>query len=408
MPSILVRSAFATVLALGAAGCKKAAGPPDGGKKAPVPVVVDEVQRKDMPIIVRSIGRVTSPATVSVKPQVTGIIAQVHFTDGQAVKKGDPLFTLDKRSFEVALDQARATQAEAQTKAANAVEQAKRYSSLDQTGGVSKDEVAGYQATAKAALSTVQVAAAAVKGAELQLEYCSIRAPIDGRAGKALVTAGNVVTANSTELVVLNQIAPVEVTFAVAEQQLPAVQRSVAAGKPKVTARTSGTERQTAEGELTFVDNTVKASTGTLELKASFRNEPQILWPGQFVGLRLEVGIDKNAVVAPASAIQDGQDSAFVFIVRPDKTAEMRKVVVDRTASNESVIKSGLEGGESIVVDGQSRLTTGSAVEIVPPAEAPVQPAAASGTTASPQPTQTSAPPPAAPAQEKPETPKKP
>jgi multidrug efflux system membrane fusion protein len=353
---------------------KPAAGPPGGGKKQVVPVVLGEVVRKDMPIIVRAIGRVTSPATVSVKPQVTGRIAEVHFTDGQALQKGDPLFTIDKRPFEVALDQARASMAEAQTKATNAGDQARRYTSLDKTGGVSKDEVAGYEAAAKAALSAVQVAAAAVKGAELQLEYCSIRATINGRAGKALVTAGNVVTANQTELVILNQIAPVEVTFAVAEQQLTAVQKSVAAGKPKVTARTSGIDRQTAEGELTFMDNAVKAATGTLELKASFRNEPQILWPGQFVGIRLQVGVDKNAVVAPAAAMQDGQDSSFVFVIKPDKTAEMRKVVVDRTVNEEAVVSSGLEGGEAIVIDGQSRLTTGSTVNIIPAAEAPVQP----------------------------------
>ncbi|MEA3207202.1 MAG: rane fusion protein multidrug efflux system [Chthoniobacter sp.] len=215
-----------------------------------------------------------------------------------------------------------------------------------------------------------------MKAADLQLDYCSIRGPIDGRVGKALVTAGNVVTANQTDLVILNQIAPVEVTFSVAEQQLTAVQRGMAAGKPKVTAKTSGLDRQTAEGELTFVDNNVKAATGTIELKAAFRNDPQVLWPGQFVGLKVEVGIDQNAVVAPAAAVQNGQDSAFVFVIKPDKTAEIRKVVVDRTVSDESVIHSGLEGGEQIVIDGQSRLTAGSSVEILPPEAAPVPPAA--------------------------------
>lgn len=358
-------------------GCHKQNSPSIAGhRKNTVPVVIAEVIRKDVPVTVRAIGRVTSPASVSVKPQVTGLISEVHFTDGQPVTKGDLLFTIDKRSFEVAVDQARAAMAEADTKAKNAADQAKRYTALDRTGGVSKDEVAGYEAAAKAALSTVQVAAAAVKNAELQLEYCSIRAPIDGRVGKALVTAGNVVTANQTELAIVNQIAPVEVTFAVAEQQLTAVQKSMEKGRPKVTARTSGVDRQTTEGELTFIDNAVKAATGTLELKASFRNDPQVLWPGQFVGVRLEVGVDRNAVVAPAAAIQEGQDSSFVFIVRENNTAEMRPVVVDRTANEETVIRSGLEGGEKIVIDGQSRLTTGSTVEILPPEDAPIQPPA--------------------------------
>jgi multidrug efflux system membrane fusion protein len=199
------------------------------------------------------------------------------------------------------------------------------------------------------------------------LDYCTIGTPIDGRAGKALITAGNVVMANQTDLVIVNQLAPVEVTFSVAEQQLTAIQRAMSAGKPKVTARTSGLDRQTAEGQLVFVDNNVKASTGTIELKAAFRNDPQVLWPGQFVGLRVEVSVDKNAVVAPASAVQEGQDGAFVFVVKPDHTAELRKVEVDRTANEEAVIRSGLEGGEKIVIDGQSRLTVGSSVEIVPP-----------------------------------------
>jgi len=325
-----------------------------------------------MPITVRAIGRVTSPATVAVKPQVTGTISEVHFTDGQAVKKGDMLFTIDKRPFEVALEQTKASRAEAQTKADNAREQAQRYATLGKTGTVSKEQAADFDVAARAALSTVQVAAAAVRAAELQLEYSSIRAPIDGRAGKALVTAGNVVTANQTDLVVLNQIAPVEVTFSVAEQQLTSVQRGMADGRPKVSARTSGLDRQTAEGELVFVDNNVKAATGTIELKAAFQNDPQVLWPGQFVGLRVEVGIDRNAVVAPAAAVQNGQDSMFVFVIKPDKTAEIRKVTVDRTANEESVVTAGLEGGEQVVIDGQSRLTAGSAVEIVPHEAAPL------------------------------------
>ena len=340
-----------------------------------VPVVIGDVTRKDMPVTVRAIGRVTSPATVSIKPQVTGTISEVHFTDGQAVRKGDPLFTIDKRPFEVAAEQSRASFAEAQTKANNAGEQARRYASLDKSGTVSKEQVADFEATAKAALSAVQVAAAAVKSAELQLDYCSIRAPIEGRAGKALVTAGNVVTANQTDLVVVNQLAPLEVTFSVAEQHLVALQRALATGKPKVTARTSGLERQTAEGELVFIDNNVRATSGTIELKAAFRNDPQVLWPGQFVGLRVQVGLDANAVIVPAAAIQDGQDSPFVFIVKPDKSAEMRKVTVDRTTDDQAVIRSGLQGGEKVVIDGQSRLTAGSTIEIVPPNAAP-QPAA--------------------------------
>jgi multidrug efflux system membrane fusion protein len=361
--------------------CNRNKAPAGAGKKAPVPVVIGEVARKDMPILVHAIGRVTSPASVSVKSQVTGNISEVHFKDGQTVKKGSLLCTIDQRPFEVLLEQARASYAEAVVKADNSQAQADRYSALGKVGSVSKEQAADFVATAKSAHALVQVAAAVVKSAELQLDYCSIRAPIDGRAGKALVTAGNVMTANQTDLVVINQIAPVEVTFAVAEQHLPAVQRGMAQGHPKVVALTSGVEGQSVEGELVFVDNNVKASTGTIELKAAFKNDRQVLWPGQFVNLELEVGVDRQGLVVPSAAVQQGQESAFIFVVKPDKTAGMRKVTVVRTVGEEALIGGGIESGAQVVIDGQSRLTLGAPVEIVPKENAPMgaaQPAAAS------------------------------
>lgn len=365
-------------IAVALSGCDRKGADSKAPARPVVRVVTAEVIRKDVPLVVQAIGRVSSPSTVSVKPQVTGPIADVHFTDGQAVRKGQPLFTIDTRPFEVALEQAVATRAEAEAKAENARDAARRYESLGKTGTVSKEQAADYDVAAKAAEATVQVAEAAVKSAKLQLEYCVIRASIDGRPGKALVTAGNVVTANQTDLVIVNQIAPVEVTFSVAEQQLKAVQQSMANGKPKVSARTSGADRQSADGELVFVDNAVKAASGTIELKAAFPNEPQVLWPGQFVSLRVTVSVGRDAVVAPAAAVQSGQDSAFVFLIKADKTAEIRKIVVERTFNEDAVIRSGLEGGETIVIDGQSRLTSGSKVEAVPPvAEQVTEPHAA-------------------------------
>jgi multidrug efflux system membrane fusion protein len=381
---LLLASALAAVAVTGCEREELNAGAAKGGGRPTVPVVVAEVVRKDVPNLVRAIGRVTSPATVSVRPQVTGSILRVHFIDGQMLKAGDVLFTIDPRPFEVALEQARAAHAEAKAKADSAGEQARRYESVARTGSVSKDEVSTLRATAKAAEATAMVAAAAVKGAELQLEYCQIRSPIVARAGKALVTAGNVVTANQTEMVVLNQTAPVEVTFAVAEQHLPAIQRAVAAGRPQVTVRTSGAERKEAVGELTFVDNTVKPTTGTLELKASFANEPQVLWPGQFVGLRVQIGLDQNVVVAPAAAVQSGQESPFVFVVNEDRTVDLRPIQTSRTESEETIVTAGLEGGEQVVIDGQSRLTEGATVSIVPPDQAPMPPEEAAPAPAQP------------------------
>ncbi|MCC6954671.1 MAG: efflux RND transporter periplasmic adaptor subunit [Deltaproteobacteria bacterium] len=369
-------------LSLAITGCSSDRSGGGTGNKPLVPVVVAEVGRKDMPEFVHAIGRVTSPRTVTVKPQVTGTILEVSFTDGQAVMKGDPLFIIDKRPFEVALEQARATYNDSKTKADYAREQATRYAALGKTGAVSKTEASDFDIAAKAAASAVEVAAADVKSAELKLEYCLIRAPIGGRVGKALITEGNVVTSDTSELVVLNQLAPVEVTFAIAEQKLDAVQRAMADGKPIVTARVPGNADQTATGELVFVDNAVKPATGTIELKAAFQNEPQLLWPGQFVRILLEVGIDRGAVVVPAAAVQDGQDSKFVFVIKPDNTAELRKVNVARTQNDEAIVIDGLAGGENVVIDGQSRLTIGSTVDIVPHASAPLPPTPVSSTPA--------------------------
>ena len=356
----LTTATAALLLATGACSRQKA-GPP---KNPTVPVLAGEVTRKDMPVLVKAIGRVESPATVSVKPQVSGQISEVHFAEGQAVKKGDLLFTIDPRPFEAARAQAQAALAQAKAQASNAADQAKRYTQLDRSGTVAKEQVDQLQSASVGAAAAVEAAAAALQTAQLQLEYCSVHAPISGRVGKYLVDPGNVVRVNETDLVVINQIQPIEVTFSVAERHLPEIQARMAEGKLSVKATADGQTGNPPEGELTFVDNAVKTTSGTIDLKATFANDPQVLWPGQFIEAELLLRTEQEAVVAPSRAVQSGQKGNYVFVIKPDFTVEPRPIALDRTIDNDAVIREGLKGGEKLVVDGQSRLVPGSKVEI--------------------------------------------
>ncbi|MDZ4405636.1 efflux RND transporter periplasmic adaptor subunit [Prosthecobacter sp.] len=372
------RVACAALLLAGVAGCSKetATGPP---KQSVTPVLVAEVVRKDMPVTLRAIGRVSPIQTVTLKPQVTGRIAEVHFKDGQDVKKGDVLFTIERKPFEVALGEAKALLAQATAQAGNAKDQERRYQTLSKDGAVPQKELELATVNVKSASSQTAVAEATVQKAEMNLAYCDVRAPIPGRAGRVLADVGNVASAYQTDLVVINQIEPIEVTFAVPEQQLPALQRGMNAGALKVTANTSLPERLTVEGQLEFLDNTVKPNTGTIDVRATFKNTPQILWPGQYANLGVEVKVDKNAVVAPARAVQPGQNGTFVFMVLPDMTVRAMNVVVARMVENEAVISSGLEGGEKVVIDGHDRLRDGGKVSIKPGLEGSPSPDATAG-----------------------------
>ncbi|MGV3662107.1 MAG: efflux RND transporter periplasmic adaptor subunit [Prosthecobacter sp.] len=350
---------------LGVAACGKkddqAAGPPRQGA---TPVLVGEVVRKDMPVNLRAIGRVTPTQTVTLRPQVTGQIEKVHIRDGQDVKAGDVLFSIDRRPFEVALSEAKAGLTQATAQASNAMEQERRYQTLAKDGAVPQKELETAMANAKSAAGLTSGADATVQKAELNLSYCDVKAPISGRAGRVLADVGNVASAYQTDLVVINQIEPIEVTFAVPEQQLPSLQRGMGTGTLKVNAHTSLPERLDVEGHLEFMDNTVKPNTGTIDMRATFKNDPQVLWPGQYANLSVEVSVDKNAVVAPARAVQPGQESTFVFVVQPDMTVRATNVVVARTVENEAVISEGLQGGEKVVIDGQDRLKDGGKVNI--------------------------------------------
>jgi len=327
-------------------------------------VLAGEVGRADVPLIVKAIGAVRPPATVTIKPQVGGQIAEVHFKQGQEVKKGDLLFTIDKRPFDVAYAQAQASLEQAKAQAVNAEDQSTRYRALSKTGAVAAEQFEQIKLTLRTTAATVKAAEAGVQNAQLQLDYCDIRAPLEGRVGKFLVDPGNVVQANQTDLVVINQLDPIEVQFAVAERYLGEIRRYSGEGELKVVAVPDGKELRPVEGKLIFVDNAVKSATGTIELKGVFGNNPKVLWPGQFVDVELWLTTDRDAVVAPASAVQAGQEGQFVYVIKADQTVEARKVVVARVNDDAAVIREGLKGGEKIVIDGQSRLGPGAKVEI--------------------------------------------
>lgn len=357
-------------LAIGLAACSPSEDPNAAASKRPppsVPVVVATVEQKDVPVKLLAIGNVRPRATVAVKARVTGQISEVLFTEGQDVKAGDVLVKIDPEPFEVTLAQAQARLAQATTQADIARKQADRYKNLSQSGGVSREEVDNFISTADAANSNTVAAAAMVKEAELQLSYCTVISPITGRAGRRAVDAGNVVLADATDLVVINQLRPIEVIFAVPEQYFGDIQRYTNLGELKVTITPSGSVSQEIDGVLSFVDNAIKSATGTLEMKATMANEDLTLWPGQYGEVALTLTTQPDALVVPATAVQTGQDGQYVFIVKDDSTVDVRPVTVERTLGAEAIVSKGLKKGEVVVIDGQLRLVKGSRVEMKPP-----------------------------------------
>jgi multidrug efflux system membrane fusion protein len=363
--------AMLAAIFLMAAGCKgnasekEAADPKRQGTA--MPVTVAEAVEKAVPIEVRAVGAVEAYVTVTVKAQVEGEVTAVHVREGQCVKTGDLLFTIDSRPFEVRLKQMQADLARDKALLENARALLERNASVVGKGYVSEEQYDQAAANAAALEATVQADEAAVEDAQIQLTYCSIRSPITGCAGEIFVDQGNVVKANDADypLVVIKQIRPVYVGFSVPERYLTAVRKYSAAGKLIVTAAPAGHDDEPIKGELTFVDNTVNTATGTILLKATFANADQTLWPGQFVNVALQLASQPRAVVVPSQAVQTGQDGPFVFVLKPDHTVEFRPVGVDRTVGGESIIAKGLQPHDQVVTDGQLRLFPGALVNIV-------------------------------------------
>ncbi len=358
---------FASVVALcvlgAAVGCsrQKAAPPAEA-----VPVRVGTVVQKDVPLQLRNVGTVVPINAIAVRALVAGEILQVHFREGQDVKKGDLLFTIDPRPYEAALAQAEAALARDRAMSTNADADVKRYEDLVKKDYVTRQQYDSAKAQSEATQATARADQAAVERARLDLAYCSIRSPIDGRTGSVMVQVGNVVKANDAVLVSINQVSPIYLSFTVPERDLEAIRQHQTAGHLPVDAVDAVGGKTLARGELTFLDNAVDRTTGTITLKATFANGDRALWPGQFVNAELTLSTEKNVVVAPPGAVQNGQQGSYVFVVKADGTVDSRPVQIARTARGGTVIAKGLSPGDRVVTDGQLRLVPGTKVEILP------------------------------------------
>ena len=327
-----------------------------------VPVVVAKVTQRDMPVQVTAIGTVEAYSTVTVKSLVDGEIQKAYFREGQDVKKGDMLFSIDPRPFQVALHQAEANLARDEAQAQYAKNEARRYTQLQKEGIVSQIQHEQFTSNSQALDAAVRADQAAVENAKIKLSYCSIYSPINGRTGSLLVHPGNLVKTNDTSLVVINQVTPIYVDFSVPEQFLGQVKQHKARGRLRVLAYPSSDKSNASAGTLTFINNTVDSNTGTIELKGTFANGDRRLWPGQFVSVVLDLTVDRNATVVPSQAVQTGQTGQYVYVVKPDQTADLRPVTVGSTLSGFTIVDKGLNPGETVVTNGQLRLFPGAKV----------------------------------------------
>ncbi len=357
----LILPVVAALLAL--AGCSRS------DKKSqktagPVPVLAAKAVTTNMPVRISAIGNVAPFTRVSVRSQVTGQLQKTHFKEGEEVRQGDLLFTIDPRPLQAALSQARASLARDTAQAENARIQFTREEKLLAQKVASQEEYDSAKASYEALVGTVAADQAVVSNAVLNLEYTQIRAPVDAVAGAQQVYPGNIVKSPDDEMVVLNQIHPVQVSFAVPEYHLAEIKRQSGDHSIPVTATFTGLTGAAPTGELTFVDNAVNQQTGTIQLKATFSNEDDRLWPGQFVQVELTVSEITNAIVVPSQAVQTGQNGEYVFTVKPDQSAEMRPVKVGENSEGLTMIASGLKAGEIVVTDGQLRIVPNAKVVV--------------------------------------------
>lgn len=362
----IFRARTAALLALPtllAAGCGK----PAAEHESAVPVRVATVQAIAAPYTISANGVVEPLQTVTVEAQVGGILDTVAFHEGDEVKAGDVLFRIDPRPFQAALRQAQAALARDAAQAENARRDADRYRALVAKDYVTKSQADQAEATARALNATLQADSAAVESARLNLAYSVIRAPIDGRTGSLLVRRGNLVKANADPLVVINQIHPILVRFPVTQPEFLTLERRSTQGAPvPVRVATADSMPLDESGTLTFIDNAVDSLTGTVTAKARFANAKRSLWPGEFVRVTVQLGVQQNALAVPSAAVVSGQNGNYVFVIDQQRNAQVRPVLAGRAVGALTVIDSGLVAGEQVVTDGQSRLVAGSKVDAHP------------------------------------------
>jgi multidrug efflux system membrane fusion protein len=349
------------------AGCSKQAAAPKqakGAGGAPVPVLAGKVVEKSAPVQITAVGNAQPYTKVAIRAQITGQLSKVHFQEGQTVKRGDLLFTIDPRPAQAALDQVQANLVRDKAQLENAKVDFERQKKLFDSKISSREDYDKAQAALDALRGTVLADQAAITNAALNLEFTSIRAPMEGRTGNVMVHEGNIVKAETDILVEINQVQPIFVSFSVPEQYLSGIKQRLREGPLKARTSYPGMEGAEPEGSVSFLNNMVDATTGTIQLKAVFTNANNVLWPGQFVQVTLTLQEQLNAVVAPAQAVQIGQAGEYVFVIKGDQTVELRPIKAGATKNGESVIQSGLKPGETVVTDGQLRLVSGSRVEV--------------------------------------------
>lgn len=353
---ILADVAAVFTVTLLATGCSRESDARTSGGDAGVPVSVAVAIQRDVPIQINAIGWVEAFRSVTIKPQVDGLLTEVHFTEGQELRAGDKLFTLDARPFQAAVQLAEANLLRDQAMADDAAHDYERTLELFQKKAAAERERQRSQADYEAKLAQVKADQAGLESAKIRLDYCSIRSPIDGRIGAKLVDVGSSLKANETALVIINQIEPIFVSFSVAEKHLDAIKQAQAAGPVPVSAAMPGDSEPIEQGELAFIDNQVDSLTGMIRLKATFANKAHRLWPGLFIDVTMTVATLKDSVVIPTEAVQVGQAGPFVYVLKPDQTVEMRPIELGDTQTTGSVIKKGITVGETVVTDGQLRL----------------------------------------------------
>ncbi|HXE96050.1 MAG TPA: efflux RND transporter periplasmic adaptor subunit [Dongiaceae bacterium] len=377
---IILVALFLTCFEL--SGCSRKVEKPKG--RPPALVITASATQQNVPVLIKAIGTMEASESVVVRTQVSCELTKVAFREGQDVQKGELLFQLDPKAYQAAIRKAEATLARDKVILDNARKDYARYSQLVKDGIVTQEQTEGLRTKAESAAADVAADAAAVDSTREQLAYCTITSPISGRLGALAVNRGNVVKANDTVLVTINKLSPIYASFTIPEKELQEVKRQMA-GRITVEAEVPGSAGIREKGVVSFFDNTVDPTTGTIRLKAAFDNANKQLWPGQFVNLSIILGMKNNAVVVPSQAVQTGQNGQFVFVVKPDATADIRQVVSGPVFRDMTVIEKGLQPGEQVVIDGQMRVIPGGKVEIkqpdkpgspVPPAK-PGQPGAA-------------------------------
>src|SRR5271166_714830 len=365
---ILAGSGLIAVLIAAVAGCSHRGDSSEIGRNNdPVPVTIATATQQTVPSVINAIGAVQPYSTVSVKAQVEGELTDVHFKEGQEVKQGDLLFTIDPRPFEARVAEAEANLARDVAKQEQAEAEEHRYSYMATAGIGSKERDEQAHADAGAARANVRADQAALRTAKLNLEYTSIHSPIDGRTGNLVIKRGNLIKAHDdTALITINQVHPIYVDFSIPERYLDELRRQMARGTLSVRASAPHQEGGPELGALTFVDNTVDRATGTIDLKATFDNKSGRLWPGQFVDVTLTIAEHLNSILIPTQAVQTGQHGQFVFVVAPDKSVQPRPVITGESMDGKTIIQTGIARGETVVTDGQLRLTPGSRIIVKP------------------------------------------